>query len=121
MHFYLLFRLLDMYWLLKILYSCDILFLEFLFCFSEVHNYFFSRSEWVVNFLCPLLSENISNLFFMLDSLADVELHVQKNPEALKFLFLFCNLEMSQDACLFSTFCLAFGRSFYSLRTQIFL
>lgn len=110
-----------MYWLLKILCSCDILFLEFLFCFSEVHNYFFSGSEWVVNFLCPLLSENISDLFFMLDSLADVELHVQKNPEALKFLFLFCNLEMSQDACLFSTFCLAFGRSFYSLRTQIFL
>jgi hypothetical protein len=57
----------------------------------------------------------------MLHGLADMEFQVQKSPAALKLLFLFCNLEMSQDVCLFSTFCLAFGGSFYSLRTQIFL
>lgn len=40
---------------------------------------------------------------FMLDSLSDVGLQVQNNPEALRILFFFCNLEMS-PGCVFLMF-----------------
>lgn len=40
----------------------------------------------------------------MLDNFASIELQVPNNPETLRILFLFCNLEMSSGCVSFLVF-----------------